>query len=83
MTHREAGPGMPRREDRELRDAKLTSPWWYDYNAHEIVRYSDGRRWSADEVPELVRSLRDLNNPEVDVDELDRWVREQPEDARG
>lgn len=51
------------------------SVWWYDYNTHEIVRSSDGRRWPADDVPEFRRSLEEwATNPVVDVDEVDRWV---------
>lgn len=51
------------------------SPWWYDFGTHEIVRASDGCRWSADDVPEFRRSLEEwATNPVIDVAEVDRWV---------
>lgn len=50
-------------------------PWFYDYGTHEVVRASDGLRWSADDVPEFRRSIEEwATNPIVDVAAIDRWV---------
>lgn len=73
---RECGPGLLATAEVGAPSAPAVpvSPWWYDYNSDEIVRAADGRRWPAHDVPEFVRSLRDRAHPEVDVDEVDRWV---------
>lgn len=83
MTHKQCGPGLMSSKQvglpRRAPVPDYESPWWYDGDAHEIVRASDGRRWRPDDVPELRRSLDDRDNPVVDVEEVDRWVLAQRE----
>lgn len=78
---RECGPGLL--TTAQVGVARAPTPrhgvWWYDDGRHAIVRSSDGRWWRVEDVPEFERSLRDRANPEVDVDEVDRWVLAQSE----
>lgn len=56
-----------------------SAPWWFDYSTGEIVRRKDGKRWRVEDVPEVTNHSA-IHSAPINVEAIDRWVKEQPTD---